>query len=468
MSTEFDPYHKWLGIPPAEQPANHYRLLGIALFESDPDVIDAAASKQSAYIHGCATGPHVALSQKLLSEIAAARLCLLNPAKRATYDASLRASTGQKQAPEVEAPPISPTGFEFEAPSSIGRRPNSQKKKKRSWQPSAGIAAVIVLCIGIGGYLLSGGNKNGGIQSEQDKLNDVTKPPKQGNGEVTREKKPPTPKPTLPLVAEAAINSPIPPPEAKPPTPSVEEKQVEAKVESCEQVEEGLRQSFSHAKSSDDYGLVAKERTSIGGSSYCGRAKQELAKTVAAFAIKAARKADDNELANRATLQFIDVQEPLSDLLKEKAKERLNGGDEAASIVAPQSDQTSTPTVAAKDDAHPVTERPAVGGSLTIVIWNQHNGNNWNNAGTDTCNLLLLSKTGHIVWRRDGIVVPWVPSQDTSVTIPVKVPPNSVSRVRVEITRGHGMGGLAEVQVFRGGQNGTTRRASSDNLAEHL
>jgi len=23
----FDPYHKWLGIPPAEQPLNHYRLL---------------------------------------------------------------------------------------------------------------------------------------------------------------------------------------------------------------------------------------------------------------------------------------------------------------------------------------------------------------------------------------------------------------------------------------------------------
>ncbi len=36
----FAPYHKWLGIPPADQPANHYRLLGLNLFESDPDVID--------------------------------------------------------------------------------------------------------------------------------------------------------------------------------------------------------------------------------------------------------------------------------------------------------------------------------------------------------------------------------------------------------------------------------------------
>ncbi len=39
----FDPYHKWLGIPKKEQPANHYRLLGITVFEPDLDVIEAAA-----------------------------------------------------------------------------------------------------------------------------------------------------------------------------------------------------------------------------------------------------------------------------------------------------------------------------------------------------------------------------------------------------------------------------------------
>ena len=27
MSKIFDPYHKWLGIRPEEQPANYYRLL---------------------------------------------------------------------------------------------------------------------------------------------------------------------------------------------------------------------------------------------------------------------------------------------------------------------------------------------------------------------------------------------------------------------------------------------------------
>ena len=40
MSNPFDPYHQWLGIPPKKQPPNHYTLLGLDAFESNPDVID--------------------------------------------------------------------------------------------------------------------------------------------------------------------------------------------------------------------------------------------------------------------------------------------------------------------------------------------------------------------------------------------------------------------------------------------
>ena len=40
----FDPYHQWLGIPAAEQPPNHYRLLGVPLLESDLDKIEASAN----------------------------------------------------------------------------------------------------------------------------------------------------------------------------------------------------------------------------------------------------------------------------------------------------------------------------------------------------------------------------------------------------------------------------------------
>jgi hypothetical protein len=44
-----------------------------------------------AFVQGCSTGPHLALSQRLLNEIAAARLCLLDPKKKKAYDTRLKA-----------------------------------------------------------------------------------------------------------------------------------------------------------------------------------------------------------------------------------------------------------------------------------------------------------------------------------------------------------------------------------------
>ena len=45
----FDPYRKWLGIPPKDQPPNHYRLLGLELFETDPDTQDERKSNVAAF-----------------------------------------------------------------------------------------------------------------------------------------------------------------------------------------------------------------------------------------------------------------------------------------------------------------------------------------------------------------------------------------------------------------------------------
>jgi hypothetical protein len=92
MPDTFDGYHVWLGIPANEQPPNHYRLLGIALFELDLDVIDHAADRQMAHVRTFQTGPHRALSQQILNELAAARICLLSLDKKTTYDEKLRAT----------------------------------------------------------------------------------------------------------------------------------------------------------------------------------------------------------------------------------------------------------------------------------------------------------------------------------------------------------------------------------------
>lgn len=92
MSADFDAYLKWLGIPPSEQPPNHYRLLGLALLESDVDAISNAADRQMSHVRTFQSGPHSALSQKLLNELSAARVCLLNPKSKAEYDRALQSS----------------------------------------------------------------------------------------------------------------------------------------------------------------------------------------------------------------------------------------------------------------------------------------------------------------------------------------------------------------------------------------
>lgn len=86
----FDPYRKWLGIAPKDQPPHYYRLLGIDLFESDSDVIANAADQRMTHVRTFQSGPHAALSQRILNEVSAARVCLLDDEKRAEYEAELR------------------------------------------------------------------------------------------------------------------------------------------------------------------------------------------------------------------------------------------------------------------------------------------------------------------------------------------------------------------------------------------
>ncbi len=86
----FDPYHQWLGIPPEEQPADHYRLLGIRRFEQDANVIETSAERQLLLLKTRQNGPHGKLTQQLMNEVTSARLCLLDVRRKAEYDAQLR------------------------------------------------------------------------------------------------------------------------------------------------------------------------------------------------------------------------------------------------------------------------------------------------------------------------------------------------------------------------------------------
>src|SRR5208282_1039393 len=87
----FDPYETWLGIPPDRRPPTHYDLLGLAPYESDPAAIDQAALRRMSKVRQHQIGPHSDQSQEILSELARARLILMDPDRRTDYDAKLRA-----------------------------------------------------------------------------------------------------------------------------------------------------------------------------------------------------------------------------------------------------------------------------------------------------------------------------------------------------------------------------------------
>ncbi|MBS0204798.1 MAG: LamG domain-containing protein [Planctomycetes bacterium] len=167
---QFDPYHKWLGIPSAEQPPNHYRLLGITLFEADPEVIEAAADRQMKYVSQCATGNYLALSQKLLNELSTARVCLLVPARKQAYDADLKANLNEAQRIEYSMIPVplsepTPNVSETVPPVTAVQVRRSQPKKRqppKSPQTTAaavrqkrppgmilGISAILLCAIGL-------------------------------------------------------------------------------------------------------------------------------------------------------------------------------------------------------------------------------------------------------------------------------------------------------------------------------
>lgn len=121
MAEEFDPYHKWFGIPPNEQPPNHYRLLGVELFEADPEVIDIAADQRMLHLKTYQNGSNARASQDLLTEVAKARICLSNETEKQDYDRSLRLKLTLRDSVPNSPPPI---------PSSISSPPAPTDAKK--------------------------------------------------------------------------------------------------------------------------------------------------------------------------------------------------------------------------------------------------------------------------------------------------------------------------------------------------
>jgi hypothetical protein len=146
---QFDPYYTWLGIPPSEQPANHYRLLGIQLFEANTNVIENAADRQMKHLQSFKIGAKAALSQRLLTEVSAARVHLLDPIRKAAYDAELRSRTSAPPMPHLPQLPEAGTPFTTLAdsmgPPPIASRSGIRRQVRRTNTTSLLSTVLIVL-----------------------------------------------------------------------------------------------------------------------------------------------------------------------------------------------------------------------------------------------------------------------------------------------------------------------------------
>ena len=170
MSGPFDAYQRWLGIPPEEQPPNHYRLLGVEFFEDRAEIIEQAAQRRTAHIRTFQVGPNAELCRKLLQEVAAARLCLLKPDKKAAYDEFLRSrqsnQPGAAHAPaKTASPPPFPVAVTESGPADVelgelaeaAESPSSDPGEsatcptRRRWLGvgAAGLAALLLLGIAV-------------------------------------------------------------------------------------------------------------------------------------------------------------------------------------------------------------------------------------------------------------------------------------------------------------------------------
>ena len=161
MSDVFDPYYKWLAIPPEDQPPDYYRLLGVKRFEEDGDVIQTAADRQMAHVRTYQTGGHSAVSQRILNELSVAKIHLLNKVKKAAYDVQLRAARSHAESEGEASDEKGLEGFPQIAVKEL--QPPTPREQKATPLPLPYLmgGAVLVVVMLAGGWLVWGGGAAG-------------------------------------------------------------------------------------------------------------------------------------------------------------------------------------------------------------------------------------------------------------------------------------------------------------------
>jgi len=189
MSEVFDPYYLWLGIPPADQPPDHYRLLGITQFESDADVIRNAAEQRMSYLR-TVTGPRAKRAQQLVNEIVAAQRVLAGNTSREKYNVLITESPLAKRRgvspPENSTPAFDPPPLDTRSSRRRTRgSPHGGGGDLRRVQVkimAALILGVVVVVIGIV-WMLAGGDSSFKPAAKNDRENKVGSGASPGQGD---------------------------------------------------------------------------------------------------------------------------------------------------------------------------------------------------------------------------------------------------------------------------------------------
>jgi hypothetical protein len=210
----FDPYRKWLGIRTDQAKPTHYQILGVSEDETDREISEEAAIRQTTHVRAYQAGQHAAVCARVLKEISAARQTLLDPAKRKAYDAQLKRTLKGSPTDDFD---------DFGEDASTAVSPAPLRERKTMSAPKSKLPLILGASVG-GGVLLVGivlAITIGGSTPEKpkdDKVVQIKKPviePEPIVNKVIPE--PANPKPNPPIVQPPMPNPGVGNPNPNPP-----------------------------------------------------------------------------------------------------------------------------------------------------------------------------------------------------------------------------------------------------------
>ena len=150
MSDPFDPYYTGWGFGLR----NNRRIIIACSLQLFEDHLEAIDMRPTARWHShVSTGQYAELSLRLLDEVAAAKRCLLEPERKAAYDAMLWEQLDD-QTPTV--PSAVPKGGSANTPQAAilieKKRPRWGPSRRRSWP----VSSILVAAAAVAGVVLGG------------------------------------------------------------------------------------------------------------------------------------------------------------------------------------------------------------------------------------------------------------------------------------------------------------------------